>query len=40
MYKDRIEKYNNADIKILVDGLSINQIVSKIIEKLNYYEKN
>ena len=40
MYKDRIEKYNKADIKILVDGLSINEIISKIICKLNGYEKN
>ena len=40
MYKDRLEKYNKADIKILVDGLSINEIISKIIEKLNCYEKN
>jgi len=40
MYNDRVENYNKADIKILVDGLSINEVISKIIEKLSGYEKN
>ena len=36
MYKNRINNYNQADIKISVDELSASDIVSRIIKKLNY----
>ena len=39
MYKKRIVYYNNAHIKINVDKLSIQEIVSKIVSKLRNYEK-
>ena len=35
MYKNRINNYNHADIKISVDELSASDIISRIIKKLN-----
>ena len=34
-YKNRINNYNHADIKISVDELSASDIISRIIKKLN-----
>jgi len=40
MYENRKENYNRSDIKILVDGISTNDITQKIINQLTQYEKN
>ncbi len=40
MYKDRIKNYNKADIKIIFDGFSVNEVISEILEKLICYEKS
>ena len=34
MYKNRISNYNQADIKITVNGLPAGDVVSRIIKKL------
>ena len=39
MYKSRISSYNQANIKITVDGLSAADVVSRIVKKLNNYDK-
>ena len=39
MYKRRISGYNQANIKITVDGLSAADVVSRIVKKLNNYDK-
>ena len=39
MYKRRISSYNQANIKITVDGLSAADVVSRIVKKLNNYDK-
>ena len=39
MHKKRIRGYEKADIKISVDGLTLTDIVKRIIHKLKYYEK-
>ena len=39
MYKTRISGYNQANIKITVDGLSATDVVSRIVKKLNNYDK-
>ena len=36
MYKNRINNYNQSDIKISVDELPAGDVVSRIIKKLNY----
>ena len=36
MYKNRINNYNQADIKISVNELPAGDVVSRIIKKLNY----
>ena len=40
MYKNRINNYNHADIKISVDELSASDIISRIIKKLNLWENS
>jgi shikimate kinase len=40
MYNLRQKNYNSADIKITVDGLSLPDIVKRIINKLQNHEKN
>ena len=40
MYNLRKKNYNSADIKITVDGLSLPDIVKRIINKLQNHEKN
>ena len=39
MYKTRISGYNQANLKITVDGLSAADVVSRIVNKLNNYDK-
>ena len=39
MHEKRIRGYEKADIKISVDGLTLTDIVKRIIHKLKYYEK-
>ena len=39
MYKNRINNYNQSDIKISVDELPAGDVVSRIIKKLNYEKK-
>ena len=39
MYESRISGYNQANIKITVDGLSAADVVSRIVKKLNNYDK-
>ena len=39
MYKSRISGYNQANLKITVDGLSAADVVSRIVKKLNNYDK-
>ena len=39
MYKRRISGYNQANIKITVDELSAADVVSRIVKKLNNYDK-
>ena len=36
MYKNRINNYNQSDIKISVNELPAGDVVSRIIKKLNY----
>ena len=38
MLKIREINYNKADIKISVDGLSLTDIVGRIVQKLKSYE--
>ncbi|MFL2660466.1 MAG: shikimate kinase [Alphaproteobacteria bacterium] len=40
MHDKRIKGYEKADIKISVDGLTLTDIVKRIIHKLKYYEKH
>ena len=40
MHEKRIKGYEKADIKISVDGLTLTDIVKRIIHKLKYYEKH
>ena len=40
MYNLRKKNYNSADIKITVDGLSLPDIVKRIINKLQNHENN
>ena len=40
MHEKRIRGYEKADLKISVDGLTLTDIVKRIIHKLKYYEKN
>ena len=39
MYNNRVSGYNQANIKISVDELSTADVVSKIVKKLNNYDK-
>ena len=39
MHEKRIRGYEKADLKISVDGLTLTDIVKRIIHKLKYYEK-